>query len=255
MVLSVDDPDPEDPTDRPARRPGLVGLDARRTSSRRATFPSSETPGATRPGCSTTPRAAATSSRGSSSACAHDPAIAIGHDHDIRAARGHEYIPCVSMLDFWSPAGRARARRLRAQPRLRQEGVRKPRRARPAAADGRAELELPVGRRELPPADCPCDRANGVAPRRGDLAGVAAKWVLRGLDLDHALACHDKHAIPCNWPHQGRTGKLAKGGQERKLCAKVKTGQGDLLAAAAVDETAGWMCPANVYVPGVAAGW
>ncbi len=40
------------------------------------------------------------------------------------------YIPCVSMLDFWLPRA-ARARRLRAQPRLRQEGVRQPRRAGP----------------------------------------------------------------------------------------------------------------------------
>ena len=59
------------------------------------------------------------------------------------------YIPCVSMLDFWAPARRARARRLRPQPRLRQEGLRQPRRAGPAAGAGRGRARLPVGRADV----------------------------------------------------------------------------------------------------------
>ena len=47
------------------------------------------------------------------------------------------YIPCVSLLDFWRVPGCARADRLRALARLRQEGVREPRRAGSPAARGR----------------------------------------------------------------------------------------------------------------------
>ena len=46
------------------------------------------------------------------------------------------YVPCISLLDFWRVSGAARARRVRALARLRQEGVRQPRRARAAAARG-----------------------------------------------------------------------------------------------------------------------
>ena len=34
-----------------------------------------------------------------------DPAVAVGDDHDVRAADDTSYIPCVSMLDFWAPDG------------------------------------------------------------------------------------------------------------------------------------------------------
>ena len=55
------------------------------------------------------------------------------------------YIPCVSLLDFWRSGGAPRAGRLRALARLRQEGVREPRRARAPAARVATAVALPVG--------------------------------------------------------------------------------------------------------------
>src|SRR4051794_13326361 len=54
------------------------------------------------------------------------------------------------------------------------------------------------------------------------------------LDLDYALARHDKHPISQYRSHQGRARELAKCRQQAKLCAKVKTRQSDLLATRAV---------------------
>ena len=63
------------------------------------------------------------------------PGVAVGDDHDLRAAGRHD---ATSRASACSTSGRRpapRARRLRPQPRLRQEGLREPRRARaPAGA-------------------------------------------------------------------------------------------------------------------------
>ena len=56
------------------------------------------------------------------------------------------YIPCVEHARLLAARRRRRPRRLRPRPRLRQEGVRQPRRARPPAGARRQRLALPAGR-------------------------------------------------------------------------------------------------------------
>ena len=65
-------------------------------------------------------------------------------DHDVRAPHRRELRPlCEHARLLAPPRGGGRARRVRAQPRLRQEGVRKPRRARPPSGARRRQPGRP----------------------------------------------------------------------------------------------------------------
>ena len=66
-----------------------------------------------------------------------DPETRSADDHDLPAARGYELHPMRLAARLLAVRRRARAGRLCALARLRQEGVRQPRRARAPAARGR----------------------------------------------------------------------------------------------------------------------
>ena len=66
------------------------------------------------------------------------PGVTIGGDHDVPAAHRHELDPVRQPPRLLDRRRRARARRLRPQPRLRQVGLRQPDRADPS---GRARCE------------------------------------------------------------------------------------------------------------------
>ena len=142
VTLHVSAPDPDDATIARLARPGVARLDAPQlhgTGRRRA---SSAARAPTRGGCATT--AAATRSRGSIERLA-DPECRSAAITTFEPHTDTTYVPCISLLDFWRVSGPARARRVRALARLRQEGVRQPRRARAAAARGGRAVGCPVG--------------------------------------------------------------------------------------------------------------
>ena len=94
------------------------------------------------------------------------------------------YIPCVSLLDFWMPDGRARTGGLRAQHRLRDERLWQPRRAGADSAAGGDGARCAGGAadddRQVRPYLCPRDRGDDGAGERptGQLIARFGRYAL-----------------------------------------------------------------------------
>ena len=105
MTLSVAEPDPDDPTIARARRPCLVGLDARELLHARRRSRARRRAELRLAALRLRRHRDGISSPGQSSASASDPASRSATITTFEPLLDTTYIPCVSMLDFWAPAG------------------------------------------------------------------------------------------------------------------------------------------------------